>query len=191
VCEAYPLLYNITAQLQPPRACLRRWKKSTERRQLDHLPWGAGERDPGVGYLLSVIIQPALPETPLNSLPMQKAQTGGGEPSWAEEMFVMRLTYGKEEEISGVFLCHVKSLLVRVICSEWIRHQNRGNKGPLLLSFLRGTRIWVSPQTRGLPPPIPIFARTKRCIPSQVCFAVCLQWKFRLAFSASLHTPAA
>jgi hypothetical protein len=65
---------------------------------------------------MSIINQPALPKTSLNSLPMQKAQTGGGA---AEEMFVIRLTYGKEEEVSGVFLCHVKSLLVvRVVCSK-------------------------------------------------------------------------
>jgi hypothetical protein len=126
-----------------------------------------------------------------HSTPFQCKRHKQGEGSWAEEMFVMRLTYGKEEEVSGVFLCHVKSLLVRVICSKWIRHQNRGNKRTIAAVFMRGTRIWVSPQTRGLPPPIPIFARTKRCIPSQVCFAVCLQWKFRLAFSTSLHTPAA
>jgi hypothetical protein len=38
--------------------------------------------------------------------------------------------------------------------------------------------------------PNPIFARTKGCIPSPDVFC-CLRWKFRLAFSTSLHTPAA
>ncbi len=152
-------------------------EKHCERRQLDDLPWGAGERDPGVvGHCLSSSSRHLLPKTPLNSLPMQKAQTGGGELSWAELRFAIRLTYGKEEEVSGVCLCHVKSLLVRVVCSKWIPAPKlRKQKDHLLLSLLRGTRIWVSPPDASTPSTNPIFARTKEMHPDchpQVCFAV-------------------
>jgi hypothetical protein len=120
-----------------------------------------------VGYCLSSSSRHLLPKTPLNSLPMQKAQTGGGEPKLRRgEVCNSPNLWEGGRSFGSLSLPCEKSPCPRCLQQVDPGTKIAETKGPFAAVFIAGNaHLGLSPRRVDSLPPIPSLQGQNRCIP--------------------------